>query len=85
MKARVDARRERLGADQVWNLAQQVKQIIVTRGKKTVLFDMTKAPNRETLLAHLLGPTGNLRAPAIRRGKMLLVGFSADLYRDRLS
>jgi hypothetical protein len=58
---------------------------MVSRGKKTVAFDMKKEPpDRETLLAHLLGPTGNLRAPALRRGKTLLVGFSADSYRDNL-
>jgi hypothetical protein len=37
-------------------------------------------PDEETLLAHLLGPTGNLRAPTLRKGKTLLVGFSADAY-----
>jgi hypothetical protein len=33
------------------------------------------------LLAALLGPTGNLRAPTIRRGMMLLVGFDEEMYR----
>jgi len=28
----------------------------------------------------MLGPSGNLRAPTIRRGKTLLVGFNEDLY-----
>jgi len=27
-----------------------------------------------------LGPTGNLRAPAIRTGKTLVVGFNADAF-----
>jgi len=38
------------------------------------------APDDATLLAHMLGPTGNLRAPAIRVGKTLLVGFNEDAY-----
>jgi hypothetical protein len=36
------------------------------------------------LLTHLLGPTGNLRAPTARIGKTLLVGFNADAYRQVL-
>lgn len=40
------------------------------------------APDDDTLLAHLLGPTGNLRAPTIRKGKTLYVGFSEEAYSD---
>ena len=40
------------------------------------------APDDATLLAHLLGPTGNLRAPTIKKGKTLYVGFNADLYQS---
>jgi arsenate reductase-like glutaredoxin family protein len=39
-------------------------------------------PDDDTLAAHILGPTGNLRAPTIRKGKTLLVGFSDDAYRQ---
>jgi len=39
-------------------------------------------PDDETLLAHLLGPSGNLRAPTIRKGKTLLVGFSEEAYKE---
>jgi len=59
--------------------------VLVAKGKKIVSFDMKKdPPDRETLLAHLLGPTGNLRAPTVRRGKTLLVGFNDELYRQVL-
>jgi hypothetical protein len=75
-----------LGALQALETAKEVDRIIVSRGKSTVTFDMQKSPpGQETLLAHLLGPTGNLRAPTLRRGKTLLVGFSAESYRDNLS
>ena len=39
-------------------------------------------PDEKTLLKHLLGPTGNLRAPAIRKGKTLVVGYSEAVYAD---
>jgi hypothetical protein len=29
-------------------------------------------------IAHLKGPTGNYRAPIVRKGKTLLVGFHAE-------
>jgi hypothetical protein len=32
------------------------------------------------LLQLLLGPSGNLRAPTIRVGKTLVVGFEAEMY-----
>jgi len=62
-----------------------VDKVIVAKGKKTVAFDMKKnPPNDETLLAHLLGPSGNLRAPTLRKGKTLLVGFSEEAYKQEL-
>ncbi len=42
---------------------------------------MKDNPDDETLAALLLGPTGNLRAPTIRRGKTLIVGFNDDTYK----
>jgi arsenate reductase-like glutaredoxin family protein len=58
---------------------------VVGRGKKVVTFDMKNdPPDDETLLAHLLGPTGNLKAPTLRKGRTLLVGFSEEAYRVTL-
>jgi len=57
----------------------------VARGKQIVVFDMkTNPPDDDTLAAHLLGPTGNLKAPTLRRGQTLLVGFSEEAYRQVL-
>ncbi len=59
--------------------------MIVAKGKKLVRFDMRHdPPDDDTLAAHLLGPTGNLRAPTLRRGRTLLVGFSEEAYRELL-
>lgn len=58
---------------------------MAARGKKIVTFDMkNNPPDDDTLLAHILGPSGNLRAPTIRKGKTLLVGFSEDAYTEYL-
>jgi hypothetical protein len=55
---------------------------VVARGKKVATFDMRKdPPDDDTLAAQLLGPTGNLKAPVLRQGKTLLVGFGEEAYR----
>ena len=78
-----DASKERKGRAEALALAKSVAKIVVARGKKIVTFDMKKAqPDDATLSAHLLGPTGNLRAPTVRRGKTLYVGFSEETYRE---
>ena len=41
-------------------------------------------PSRDTLLGVLLGPSGNLRAPTVRKGKKLLVGFDEAAYAEVL-
>jgi hypothetical protein len=83
--AQTDASRERKGRDEALALARGADRVIAVRGKKVVIFDMREAPPDDaTLLTHLLGPTGNLRAPTLRKGKTLLVGFSADVYRQVL-
>lgn len=85
MKEQVNAGRERLGAAEALALARSVTRVVVARGKRVVEFDMKRAPPDDaTLLAHLLGPTGRLRAPAVRRGRTLLVGFSEESYRSCL-
>ena len=61
--------------------AKAADKIVVVKGKKVVEFDMKKdPPDDETLIAHLLGPTGNLRALTIRKGTTLLVGFNDESY-----
>jgi arsenate reductase-like glutaredoxin family protein len=76
-----DAKKERMGDKEALALARSVSEILVSRGKKTVRVDMKKdAPSDADLLGLLLGPTGNLRAPTLRKGKTLLVGFDPDAY-----
>ncbi len=81
-----DAGKERKGRDEALALAKASAKVVVGRGKKVVTFDMKKEPpDEETLLAHILGPTGNLKAPTLRKGNTLLVGFSEEAYRETLT
>ena len=62
-------------------VARDVDEIYVAKGKKVVQVDLkTSRPGRAELLALLLGPTGGLRAPTLRVGRTLLVGFSEEAY-----
>src|SRR5437588_604087 len=79
-----DAGKERRGAEDALALARTVDRIVVARGKKVITFTKKDRPDDATLLAHLLGPTGNLRAPTVRQGNTLLVGFSEEAYRALL-
>lgn len=70
----------KLGADDALRLAKEASTIIVAKGKKVTKFDMKEKPTNEELLTHMLGPTGNLRAPTIKAGRTLLIGFNEDVY-----
>jgi arsenate reductase-like glutaredoxin family protein len=82
---RTDATKHRKGRDEALALATSAERVVVAKGKKVVAFDMKKdPPDDDTLAALLLGPTGNLKAPTLRKGGTLLVGFGEDAYRQVL-
>jgi hypothetical protein len=54
-------------------LLAAVETVIVARGKNVTLMTADEAS-----LDDLKGPTGNYRAPIVRKGATLLVGFHAD-------
>lgn len=54
-------------------LLSQVDEILVARGRQ-----VERKAARSAELADLKGPTGNYRAPIVRRGRTLLVGFHAE-------
>jgi len=81
----VEAKKNTLKADFALKLAASVDEIYATKGTRQVHFQMKDKPAEEELLAAMLGPTGNLRAPALRKGKVLLIGFDEDSYKKVLT
>ena len=81
----VNARKERLDADATRALLSSLSDVVAVKGKKTLRFslDAPAAPS-DDLLAAVMGPSGNLRAPALRVGTTLVVGFHPDLYEEIL-
>ncbi len=78
----VDAKKVRMGPEQALGVLKGVDQLYVAKGSKVVHLDLKKdRPERATLLGLLLGPSGNLRAPTLRKGRILLVGFDEPTYK----
>jgi arsenate reductase-like glutaredoxin family protein len=81
----VDATKVRYGEDEALALLNGIDTLIAVKGKKVETFDLKNArPDDATLLARLMGPTGNLRAPTARVGRTLVVGFNEDTYKQLL-
>jgi len=72
---------KKLGADAAAELLANASKLIAAKGKKVVEFDLKNA-DRDAAVAAMLGPTGNLRAPTLRRGKTIVVGFNDETYAD---
>jgi arsenate reductase-like glutaredoxin family protein len=80
-----DARKVHLDRAEALKLAKSVGKVVASKGKKVVIFDMkSDPPDDTTLAAHLLGPSGNLKAPTLRIGDTLLVGFGEAAYKQVL-
>jgi len=77
----VDARKKVIKEDGAWDILKEAETLHVGRGKKTVVFT-PDAKSKEDILKMSLGRTGNLRAPTLRVGKVLYVGYNDDMYRE---
>jgi arsenate reductase-like glutaredoxin family protein len=86
IKETVNATKTRFEPREALELARTASRIVVAKGKNVVTFDMKKdPPDDETLLKYLIGPSGKMRAPAIRRGTTLLVGFHEEKFASVLA
>lgn len=60
-------------------MAKSATKVIVAKGKKVSEFAPGgKAP--KACVDAMLGPTGNLRAPTLKIGRTVLVGFNEEVY-----
>ncbi len=77
----MNAKKETLGREEALKLVKDVNELYVAKGKKVVHLNLKRErPSDDELAKLLLGPTGNLRAPTLRKGKTLVVGFDATTY-----
>jgi len=68
------SRKEPLSDKEARELLKRVDKVVVARGRKSIVLRASEAG-----LDDLRGPSGNYRAPMIRKGKTLVVGFSAEI------
>ena len=60
-------------------MAKAASKVFVAKGKKISEFKPAGKASAE-IVAAMLGPTGNLRAPTIRKGKTVVVGYNDELF-----
>jgi hypothetical protein len=74
----------KLGRKDAAALVKAARRVIVAKGKK---LDVWKPAGQAPKAAvdSLLGPTGNLRAPTLRVGTTLIVGFNQEILESVLS
>ena len=70
---------KKLQASDAKELLKAASKLVVAKGKKVTEFKGAEAQGKEAVAA-MLGPTGNMRAPTLKVGKTLLVGFNDDVY-----
>ena len=63
----------------MWEFLSQADTIHVASGQKTITFTPDPA-NKEELIKKATGRTGNLRAPALRIGNDLYIGYNQAMY-----
>jgi len=75
----VDAKKEVITSEDVWSVLSAAETVYVASGKKTLEY-IPSSSNKDELIKKATGRTGNLRAPTVRRGKLLYVGFNQEMY-----
>jgi hypothetical protein len=75
---------KKLGEKDAAEIARAASRLIVAKGKKVSEFKPGGKAGKEVVAA-MLGPTGNLRAPTLRSGKTVLVGFNEEIYTEILT
>jgi hypothetical protein len=78
-----DARKHSYPGEVAWQLLADADKVVVAVGKKVVEFDPTTV-DRDLFLKKVIGPSGNLRAPTLRVGKVFYVGYHPDMYKTLL-
>jgi arsenate reductase-like glutaredoxin family protein len=79
----VDAKKHRIGPAEALRLLKGIRNLVVIgRNKRVVTHDLDKArPDDEVLASLMIGPSGNLRAPTVRIGETLIIGYDEETYR----
>src|SRR5262245_28537576 len=76
-----DAKQDPVPRQRALELVAQARHLHSARGKSIANIDLRKEPpDEETLAKLVLRPEGDLRAPTLRLGTALIVGFHPEMY-----
>ena len=80
-KTEQNAKKETIAGAEAVAIAKKASEIYATKGKKVIHLNLKKdKPSDEEIAKLVVGPSGNLRAPALKVGRKLLVGFDEEMY-----
>jgi hypothetical protein len=80
----IDAKKEALQAEEVWERLQEAEKIFVAKGQKV----QTYVPGlviKDELMHDVLGRSGNLRAPTVQVGNTYYVGYNETMYEELMT
>ena len=81
----MDARKNRMGPKEAMKLLEGANELVAMKGKKVERIDLRRGkPDKATVTRLMIGPSGHLRAPTLRVGKKIRVGFDEDSYQEVL-
>ena len=75
MTEEINCKKTPIDKDGLLELLQDLETVFVTKGKKFLEFPAGKV---EDIASVAIGRSGNLRAPSLRQGKVLVVGFNEE-------
>ncbi len=81
ISTQVDAKKTLLANAEALKLVSQADELYATKGTKVVHFNLKQErPDDEVLLQLMIGRSGKLRAPTVKKGRTLIVGFDEATY-----
>ncbi len=81
----MDAKKTKIPTDEAVAVARKHGRLVAVKGKKVVTLKIDHSLADDEIVRLIVGPSGNLRAPAWTHGRTLVVGYNADAYDDILS
>lgn len=86
VKEVVSANKTAIVPDEAMEILRSMEELHVTKGTRVLDINLQEqALSDADLKALIIGPSGKLRAPAIKTGKKLIVGFDEQMYSRQLT
>ena len=79
------ANKIKIHRDEALGLLREAEEVWVARGKKLLRFTLADGVDDDELASVALGRSGTLRAPAMRVGRLFLVGYHLEGYQEAFS